>query len=429
MIFQNRINTISDLLKTIKDWKLLVAIFAGALIIRIIFISLFSEVEYPNFQYDTIGWNLVQGNGYSMDIDPPYSPSAYRPPVYPFFLATIYKLFGHSYFAVKVMQSIVGALTCVLIYLISIEVFSRKVGIISALISSVYPAFLYYTNTLIMEIVLIFIVAVTVLLFVKVVKHKTLKYQIAFGISIGIASLCRPAMLLYPFFALLFMYFIYPNKKEYLKHGGLMLIAMLLVLTPWTIRNYVVFGKILPVVAKGMGSQIWTGLRTVEMDPHDLEDRVFKSAIEIQDSLTAGRTEIDAQEMLLKLAVQEILNNPIDYVIITIKKVGQLWYHPIGAIRTLPKYSQIAANLLIIAYYIMLGLALTGLIMSFRNRILYFAPFIITIFYFTAVHSLLLTLNRYRVSALPFVIIFSAYGLSELYYRLMHIIRPNDIND
>ena len=428
-MFQNKINSISDLLKTIKDWKLLFSIFAGALIIRIIFITLFSEVEYPNFQYDTIGWNLVQGNGYSMDIDPPYSPSAYRPPVYPFFLATIYKLFGHNYFAVKVMQSIVGALTCVLIYLISIEVFSRKVGIISALISSVYPAFLYYTNTMIMEIVLIFIVAVTVLLFVKAVKHKTLKYQIAFGVSIGIASLCRPAMLLYPFFAMLFMYFIYSNKKEFFKHTGLMFISMLIVLTPWTIRNYVVFGKILPVVAKGMGSQIWTGLRTAEMDPHDLDNRVFKSAVEIRDSLTAGRTEIDAQEMLLKLAFREILSNPIDYVIVTFKKVGKLWYHPIGAIRTLPKYSQTAANLLIVAYYIMLGLALTGLIMSFKNRLLYSAPFLITIFYFTAVHSLLLTLNRYRVSALPFVIIFSAYGLTEIYQRLKERFRPNNLNE
>ena len=66
--------------------KLLTGIFLFALGIRIGFLLLFPEVGWLNYQYDTIGWNLAQGHGYSMDPEPPYTPSAYRPPVYPFML-------------------------------------------------------------------------------------------------------------------------------------------------------------------------------------------------------------------------------------------------------------------------------------------------------------------------------------------------------
>lgn len=393
--------------------KLLTGIFLFALGIRIGFLLLFPEVGWLNYQYDTIGWNLAQGHGYSMDPEPPYTPSAYRPPVYPFMLAAVYAIFGHSYAAAKGLQAIIGALTCILIYLIALNVFDRRTGIIAALVSEVYPAFLFYVNMLVMEVVLIFLVAVTIYLFVKVVKHKTLGYQIALGASIAIASLCRPIMLLFPLIVLAVIYYVYRNKGLALRHFGVMFATTVMVLTPWSVRNYLVFHKFIPVVSKGTGEQLWFGLYLAKENPHDLEAKLFTAVKAKRDSITAGLSHMETEKELQRLALREIMENPLAYVGKAFLKMGKLWYHPIGAIRTLPRYSQTLANFLIIAYYIMLLLALGGIV-RVRHKFRSALPLIAVIAYFTIIHSLLYVVNRYRVAALPYVIIFASYALSQV---------------
>ena len=48
-------------------------------------------------QYDTIGWNIAQGNGFSLARSGPFTPTMLREPLYPYFLGVIYKIFGHDY--------------------------------------------------------------------------------------------------------------------------------------------------------------------------------------------------------------------------------------------------------------------------------------------------------------------------------------------
>ena len=47
-------------------------------------------------------------------------------PLYPYFLASIYSLFGHHYIMVRIFQMIMGAGTCVLLYLIGSRIFRSE---------------------------------------------------------------------------------------------------------------------------------------------------------------------------------------------------------------------------------------------------------------------------------------------------------------
>ncbi len=61
--------------------------------------------------------------------DGPY----YRAPLYPWMLGAIYKLFGTGPLALRVVQVVVGSLTCGLLFAIGRVLFGRVVGVLAGL--------------------------------------------------------------------------------------------------------------------------------------------------------------------------------------------------------------------------------------------------------------------------------------------------------
>ena len=90
--------------------------------------SVSHPVESDAYEYDTIGWNLARGNGFSMDARAPFNPTMYREPTYPFFLSAVYKIFGHNYKAVYFFQIILFSLTCILVYFLARDIFGEKIA-------------------------------------------------------------------------------------------------------------------------------------------------------------------------------------------------------------------------------------------------------------------------------------------------------------
>src|SRR5436189_6242920 len=92
-----------------------ILLLTGALVVRILFNVYVMGLENSGFQlypdskdYDALGLSLASGSGFADN----HSPNTYRPPGYPFFLAAIYGCLGHYYAGVTVIQSLLGALTC-----------------------------------------------------------------------------------------------------------------------------------------------------------------------------------------------------------------------------------------------------------------------------------------------------------------------------
>ena len=44
--------------------------------------------------YDTLARNIMNGQGFSLQAGPPFEPTLYRTPVYPYFLVGLYSVFG-----------------------------------------------------------------------------------------------------------------------------------------------------------------------------------------------------------------------------------------------------------------------------------------------------------------------------------------------
>ena len=96
---------------------------------------------YPQFpvvsdakDYDSLGWNLARGNGF---MDEAGKAEIHRSPGYPFFLAVIYKIFGHSYKHVRSWQVLFSILTLLLIFLITKDIFGKNTALLKLPLPSI----------------------------------------------------------------------------------------------------------------------------------------------------------------------------------------------------------------------------------------------------------------------------------------------------
>ncbi len=75
-----------------------------------------------------------------------------------FFLALLYKIFGVNLFVVRLVQALLGAVSCGFLFLIGKRLFNRRSGLAAGLLMAVYPLFIYFDGELLIPVVLIFLV-------------------------------------------------------------------------------------------------------------------------------------------------------------------------------------------------------------------------------------------------------------------------------
>src|SRR6266404_484301 len=88
--------------------KQLLLLFFFALAVRLLFVAFRQWVPDDALGYDTLARNLLAGNGFSMKAQPPFEPSLFRTPVYPYFLSFIYAVFGYHDVIVFIAQAMLG---------------------------------------------------------------------------------------------------------------------------------------------------------------------------------------------------------------------------------------------------------------------------------------------------------------------------------
>ena len=245
-------------------------LFACAFLVRFLFNVYVTGIEnaglelYPDGKdYDALALSLANGSGYELY----HVPNTFRPPGYPMFLAAVYTLFGHSYAAVKVIQSVLGGLTCLMILFIGQRLFTTRVGVIASGIAVVYPFLVLYTGFLLSETLFVFLSTVFLYVLVRVRDHYAGKWVALGGFILGVMNLVRPVTLLFPAFLFFWAWLEFGTKERAAVLAGLMTIWMMLPIVPWMLRNYVVTHSYMLI-----DDHHWLGLyignnRTILRDP------------------------------------------------------------------------------------------------------------------------------------------------------------------
>jgi len=404
--------------------------------------------------YHQIAINLLEHRVYSVyPLSSSGVPIAHRDPIlrtplYPFFVAGIYAISGYRVYMVLLLQIMIGALSCLIIYKIGTLLFDKKVGLLAGCLLAVDFVSLLYANMLMTETMFTFLFLVSIYFVVRFLKRSSIKYLVWGGLLMGLATLCRPVSLYFPVFLVVFFIFSSFVKGtppvSRITNGLVFVLIFLLTLSPWLIRNYKMSG--FPHISS-MGRTL-----LVENAVFLEQARSGRSFKEIQgefskelENLVKGKnlSEIEEVRIAQQLGLEKIMKHPVLYARVhlagtlpTLVEPGssELWRllgrEPRGvhilsrfltgglqgvivAVRSSKSFSQICyiVGTMIFLVVIYLGL-IVGLIELLLKR-----KYSVVILLLAILGYFLLAVGplgnmRYRVPIMPYTMLLAAYGFT-----------------
>jgi len=399
--------TISGWMDKIESWprgKTLGAIVGLALVLRLLLVIAKPDLGDPNgmdtANYLHLSRSLSESGSYAMWA----KPTAYVAPVYPFFLAGLFKIFGENFFAVKWIQAVFGAATIVLVYLLAAQFSRPVVALLAAFIVAMHPELIGVTAFIYTETVFIFLLLATLLVLVKAVSAKKKLLFWCAGMLLGLTTLCRGATLQFPIFILAVIMFS-SQRWTWLRRWAFFVGGMAVVMAPWTIRNYQHFHVFLPV-ATGSGDVLWTG-NYLEFDGEYRYEQTRKKLSEV-----AGDVDLITRDRkLMADAKRMILEEPLAHAWLFVRKIFRYWLRvyedvPHGEAR---ERDWLVFGVLAITHYALLLLAMIGLRRChWRDDAV--KMLLAFVCYYTLVHAATLAVARYRIPLLPLLSIVAASG-------------------
>lgn len=224
--------------------------FATLAVHALIFFAAFPKAYFENrgsdyADYQLLANNLLSGNGLSLHREPPYVPDTIRTPAYPIFLALVKRVTG-SFYPSLYLTLLLGA-TIPLAGFLLMRLFTddRRLWWLTAAILALDPNLFYYSFIYGSEGLAAPFFAWSIVLCAYAL-HRKMWYSVAAGLMTGLATLVRPVSQFLPLLFILAAFFKTPRTVEIKRHARVISLACLAgfaaVVTPWLLRNYIVFG-------------------------------------------------------------------------------------------------------------------------------------------------------------------------------------------
>jgi tetratricopeptide (TPR) repeat protein len=185
--------------------------------------------------YDAWARRVLAGEGYGPS---PY----YMAPLYPYLLAGLYALFGHSLAAVAWVQSALGVLNLWMVYMLGRRIAGHATGLVAMVLAMLYGPLMFLEAKPLTETVAISLALASLLGLSHALARPRLGTFAAVGACMGLACLARPNMLMAAaaMGAFLAVRWVLRRPGPRFLHLALMALAIIVVVAPVTIRNAVV---------------------------------------------------------------------------------------------------------------------------------------------------------------------------------------------
>ncbi|MGA1864004.1 MAG: tetratricopeptide repeat protein [bacterium] len=416
-------------------WVLLTIIIFFGLCLRLRFVSTASKIPF-NFlsdssQYFSWAKHIISGKDF-IDV-------YHQSPLYPFFLAFIFSLSGTSIQHVLIVQAIIGALSCFLVFYLSMRIFKNPwMGITSTLLMAIYAPAIFYNGMLLMATLVTFFNLIFLIVLLKALEDNKIWIWALGGLILGLSALARATVLLFlPFLAVFLLgktWHEYRKKKENSKKSKIsfflhqclfplctFFICTFLLILPVTLRNYVK-GKDFVLIAANAGITFYEGNNPWAtgqyMDPPGLdlgEDFDGGNIAGYYEKRVLSPSEIS--KFWFKESWRFIKDNPFQYLNLLGKKLAYFWnrYEIPNAenIYFAKQYSEIL-RLPLLSFLLAGSLGILGFIMALKKRVPH--TFIVLLFLLShmAANVLFFITARYRLLVAPILIIFMAYFILSM---------------
>ena len=171
------------------------AIFAVALVIRLIHLVTIRGSPFFNHLYIDPGfydeWGLRIAAGHLLSERP-----FFLDPLYPYFIGAVYALFGHSYFALGLIQALLGALVPLLLYLAARRWYDAPVPALAGWIAVFYLPAIYFGGIVMKPGLSLFLITLALWLLSWALSGGGQRVWVATGVALGLTILTRGNLLL-----------------------------------------------------------------------------------------------------------------------------------------------------------------------------------------------------------------------------------------
>lgn len=386
------------------------------------------------FQYDMLGRSLAAGNGYrwyapqdlqqlltalrvyagvdtsqvALPTDPRGILTSFRAPLYPAFLALIYRLNGLEgrFFAARLAQAFLTASLAPLAYALA-----RRLGAaerparLAALVPALWPLLVLFPLALATENLFIPLLAAGTLALFHAAETGRPRHAALAGLLLGLATLTRSVIVGFPLLAAALFY------RWRLPRSALALVAVLAALTlPWSLRNTLLHGR-LTFIETSLGYNLYLGYH-----PQGDGSFVFGPSLDLVTILDDAERDATGR----RLAWGFIRQDPGRVPLLVLRKIGHLWgledrafayFYSNGLLGPLPSWAVVALFLvLVLPLPLVLPPALAGLVAGPRNRA--WTLSLALLGWYVGIHALIMAEERFHLALVPLLAALAAGGLT-----------------
>lgn len=394
----------------------------AALFCRLLFQFLFWGFSAPvvddGRDYHRLAVNLVETGSFFGKT----GITARRPPLYPFFIASLYAIGGCNPNIVRLVQIMLSSLLVVFIYLFCTQLYGHVAGFLAALFSVFYPVFIFLPSRLLTENVFVFLVFCSVWYLISHARKSLLHYSIG-GALLGLAILTRPALLLSPPFLAIWIILHTDGYWKSILRFVTLCIGMTVAIAPWSLRNYLVFNQFVPVTTNaGLTLMHDNNFHLQKMGWAGPQNRIFKPE-EIIPGFTSKSTqwislnEAEQDKIFFNYAIQWMKQNPFAFASLLPRKlISYLNFRQSSNTQELKGVLMDLANFFsygLLLPFMMIGLCWTARFESSDQRLLHLiiAAFLCGVFLYAGS-------VRLRLPIEPFLLSFAAFALSNILQHL-----------
>lgn len=255
-------------------------IFSMALLLRLSFLfyeahqipaEALASVPFQN-EVGSVAAALAQGQGFCCVFHQPTGPTAWLAPVYPFFLAGIFKVFGTftvaSFYTAAFFNCVFSALVCWPLFYAALRIGKRATAAVAGWLWAIFPSGILIPFEWIWDSSLSALLAITLLWAAfRLADDSRRRNFILYGLFWGFCLLVNPALgAVFPFLLVWIYFRTNDSPRRRLVDVALVVSLAVLVCVPWTVRNAVQFHRLIPI-RSDYPFELWMGNNPI-YDPH-----------------------------------------------------------------------------------------------------------------------------------------------------------------
>lgn len=366
-------------------------------------------------------------------------------PLFAYIMAFLYKIFSPDLVYVRALNVVLGVATCWFVYLIGTALVNRRIGLLAGLVAALYKPLILYSIVPLKEALAALCFAAVLYYFLILTEALARKKNspsgdtaimgehlfvtaAALGLASGLLINVRPnALVVVPVIFLLPLWYAFRDRLPFMRIGtalSVVLLGMILALSPFMVRNYLVAGKLALTTSQG-GFNLYLGNNLNNPDPYYRPvpfaisspfDQGIQFTIEASRRTGKTMTAEEASRYWTRETIREATNQPTAFLwklwqktLVTVNRFEACDHYDIDFLSQFVKTFRFP----FLSFWLIFPLAMVGMIQGIlRDRKSRAVSLILAVYALTLVAFF--SSGRYRLPMVTLLIPFAVLGVNSI---------------